>query len=84
MAIITGAVVLVQESGQELRSECFGNNAAIECPSCLKYPVILIARRYQRGSSARNPGICRNCGCGIYITADLSHGPLTVLTVATT
>jgi hypothetical protein len=49
MATITGAVVRVATSGQVVPADCFGNNAAVECPACLCYPVLLIARAKQRG-----------------------------------
>ncbi len=81
MATITNAVVRIQESGQSLRSDCFGNNAAIECPRCLRYPVLLVARPNQRGSSADNPGVCRHCGCSVYITEDVAQEQLDTFTV---
>lgn len=79
MPSITDAVVRMAGSGQVLRSDCFGNNAAVECPKCLNYPVLVIARPTQRGSSAANPGRCRRCGCGIYIVDDLNVDRLDVL-----
>ncbi|HEU0079865.1 MAG TPA: hypothetical protein VFQ76_19620 [Longimicrobiaceae bacterium] len=83
MAKIKDAVVRVGSTGQVLRADCVGNNAAVECPGCLGYPVLLIARPDQHGSSAKNPGRCRHCGCRVYITDDVSPGRhLTVVTVA--
>jgi len=48
VATITGAVVRVASSGQVVPADCFGNNAAVECPACLCYPVLLIARPKMR------------------------------------
>jgi len=67
MAIITNAVVVVDQNGQSVLSDCFGNNAAIECPKCRNYPVLLIARDSQRGSNENNPSICRHCGAKVSI-----------------
>lgn len=79
MPSITDAVVRMLGTGQVLRSDCFGNNAAVECPKCLGYPVLLIARPNQRGSSPTNPGRCRRCGCSVFIVDDLNADRLDVL-----
>jgi hypothetical protein len=79
MATITDAEVRVLDTGRVIRSDCFGNNAAVECPNCNCFAVLLIARPNQRGSSARNPGICRNCGCRINIVDDVDSGALDVV-----
>jgi hypothetical protein len=82
MTTITDAQVRVRDTGEVVCSDCFGNNAAIECPSCRSFPVLLIARPNQRGSSARNPGICRNCGTQVHIVDDLEQGALQLVNVA--
>jgi hypothetical protein len=79
MPSITDAAVRMLGTGQVLRSDCFGNNAAVECPKCLSYPVLIIAVRNQRGSSPVNPGRCRRCGCGVFIVDDLNVDRLDVL-----
>jgi hypothetical protein len=79
---ITNAAVRIAETGQVLRADCFGNNAAIECPKCCAYPVLLIARPNQRGSSVANPGVCRHCGCRTYIVDDLAQEELQIVNVA--
>lgn len=79
MPSITDAVVRMLGTGQVLRSDCFGNNAAVECPKCLSYPVLIIAVRNQRGSSPVNPGRCRRCGCGVFIVDDLNVDRLDVI-----
>lgn len=63
----------IEKIHQTLRADCYGNNAAIECPRCLSYPVLLIALPNQRGSSSSNPAVCRHCGAKIYIIDDLSN-----------
>jgi hypothetical protein len=79
MTKITDAVVRLIGTGQVLRSDCQGNNAAVECPKCLSYPVLIIARPNQRGSSATKPGRCRRCGCGIFIVDDLNADYLEII-----
>jgi hypothetical protein len=79
MPTITDAVVRMLGTGQVLRSDCFGNNAAVECPQCLSYPVLIIARPNQRGSSPINPGRCRRCGCSVFIVDDLRADRLDVI-----
>ena len=81
MARITDALVIALNR-QTLRADCFGNNAAVECPRCLSYPVLIIARPNQRGSSAQNPSICRHCKARLYITNDLSQRTLRVVNLA--
>lgn len=81
MATITDAVVRVQGTGQCLRADSFGNNAAVECPNCLAYPILLIARKHQRGASDDNPGICRKCGTRVHIVDDVTVDAIEVLNV---
>jgi len=81
MATITEAIVRVKESGQVVRSDCFGNNAAIECPHCLSYPVLLIARPDQHGTNAENPARCRHCGMTCYILDDVAPGDLEIINI---
>jgi hypothetical protein len=80
MAIITDALVRVdnpdKQISQTLQADCFGNNAAVECPRCLSYPVLLIARPNQRGSSRANPATCHHCGARVYIAKILTGNPL--------
>lgn len=82
MPSITDAVVRMHGTGQVLRSDCFGNNGAVECPNCLSYPVLIIAVRNQRGSLPINPGRCRRCGCGVFIVNDLSVDHLDIVELA--
>jgi len=57
VARITDAVVRVAATKQVVRADCYGNNAAVECPACLGYPVLLIALRAGR---ARPPTSLRD------------------------
>jgi hypothetical protein len=79
MPSVSDAVVRVKKTGQVLRADCFGNNAAVECPRCFSYPILLIALRDQRGSHAGNPSECRHCGCKVFITDNLETKNLSVL-----
>ena len=83
MPRITNAKVQVRLAEfKPLPADYFGNNAAIQCPACSKYPVLLIARQDQRGSSESNPAECRGCGAKIYIADDLNRNAIEILTVA--
>jgi hypothetical protein len=82
MATITNAIVRVAATGQAVRGDCFGNNASIECPTCLNYPVLLVALPNQRGASAGNPSICRRCGATCYILDSVAPGELAIVNIA--
>jgi hypothetical protein len=64
-----------------MRADCFGNNAAVECPRCLEYPVLLVALPNQHGASQTNPGVCRHCGCQLFILGNVSPGNLDIINV---
>jgi hypothetical protein len=64
---------------QVLRADGYGKNAAIECPACLRYPVLLIALPGMRGTSSDKPVGCRHCGAKIYITDDVTTDQLHIL-----
>jgi predicted RNA-binding Zn-ribbon protein involved in translation (DUF1610 family) len=51
----------VDDSGQNVPCDAFGNNVALRCPHC-GHPVLAIAREHQRGSDVTNPAECRQCG----------------------
>lgn len=50
----------VDESGQVVSCDAFGNNVAFGCPGC-GHPILSIARKNQRGSSPDRPAACRKC-----------------------
>lgn len=82
MAKITDSNVHVAETGQTVLADCSGNNAAVVCPSCVAYPVLLIALPGQQGSPQK-PALCRHCGARMPITDDVAPGrELTVLNLA--
>ncbi len=81
MATITDAAVRSVQTGQTLKADCFGNNAAVVCLLCKSQPVLLIARPNQRGNSPENPGVCRQCGCRIYIVDEVNPGVLQTVNV---
>jgi transcription elongation factor Elf1 len=59
----------VDEKAREIPCDAFGNNVAIQCPSC-GHPVLAIARENQRGSSAQNPAVCRSCSLRFWVSVD--------------
>jgi hypothetical protein len=50
------------ENGKLINADALGNNIAIICPSCLQFPILLIALTNQKGSDTKHPSICKNCG----------------------
>jgi hypothetical protein len=81
MASLTDAVVRVAETGQTLRADCVGNNAAVECPICTLYPVLMIAVEHQQGTGINNPAICRHCGARFRILDDVTQERLAVVNI---
>jgi hypothetical protein len=56
----------VDSEGNNVKADCFGNNAAIACSNC-NHPIVVIAREYQEGSSKDKARSCRECGTQHYI-----------------
>lgn len=83
MAKITGATVRLK-SGDPVKADCYGNNAAIICPVCGKNPVLIIARPDQKGSCKQKPAVC-DCGTNIWFDppADALVEPIKVVTLDT-
>jgi hypothetical protein len=73
MATITGATVTQHGTGAAIAADCFGNNAAIQCPGC-KYPILLTARPNQRGSDAQHPVACPSCGRATWMLSSVADG----------
>ena len=69
MAIITNAEVILVHAGEEraLAGDCWGNNAAVECPACKGYPVLMTARPGWRGSREDRPAECRKCNARVWM-----------------
>ena len=59
MATITN-LQCVDESGQSVPCDAFGNNVAFDCPGC-GHPILAIVREHQHGSSPDKPAACRKC-----------------------
>ena len=73
MAIITGALVVREDTGERVPADCHGNNAAVACPEC-SHPILLIARADQRGSRQDRRGICQNCAATVWMTSPVDAG----------
>src|ERR1035437_9926080 len=65
---ITG-FLCVDESGQRLRCDAFGNNVAFSCVNC-GHPMLAIIREHQRGSKASNPAVCPGCGLRVWFSVE--------------
>jgi len=59
----------IDSNGNELKSDTFGNNAAVACPNCT-YPILFVALENQKGSSATHKTKCKGCALDFYIEAD--------------
>ena len=61
----------VHEQGHEVRCDAYGNNVAFQCPDC-GHPMlaIVLPKQSRRGSSAKNPAVCRHCSHGFWVEAD--------------
>jgi DNA-directed RNA polymerase subunit RPC12/RpoP len=65
MPTITG-FKCVDKSGFPILCDAFGNNVAIRCPSC-STPILVIARKNQRGSDPTHVSTCVACKLRIWI-----------------
>ena len=82
MAKLTGAVVKLK-SGDPVKADCHGNNAAITCPVCLENPVLITTGPIgPRGNHHKNPVIC-SCGASIWMDppADALKDPIKLITI---
>lgn len=68
MAIVTTAVIVLEETGAALPADAYGNNLAIECPDCRMHPVLLVARPGWPGSALEDAAFCRACGARVWMT----------------
>lgn len=60
MAKLTDATVVGEIC---LNAHCYGNNAAVICPGCGDYAVLLTASPGWPGFSSESPAVCRNSSC---------------------
>ena len=65
---LTNVKEIIGSDGTIINADPFGNNLAIACENenC-GYPVLLIARKHQRGNSRGNPAECRRCRSSYYL-----------------
>lgn len=82
MAKVTGAKVKLK-TGDPVKADCHGNNAAIICPACRENPVLITARPDQKGSSKQKPTVC-SCGANIWMDppADVLTEPVKEITIS--
>jgi hypothetical protein len=61
----------VNERGDRLLCDAFGNNIAFDCTSC-GHPILGKIQRKprRRGLTVENPAICRHCGFRGWVTAE--------------
>ncbi len=71
---LTDVKEVIGPDGTIIKADPFGNNLAIACENenC-EYPVLLIARKHQRGNSRGNPAVCRRCRSAYYLDTDRSN-----------
>ena len=58
----------VDSIGNQLKSDAFGNNAAVSCPNCA-HPILFVALKNQKGSSFTHKTKCKGCSSDFYIEA---------------
>ena len=51
----------MNERGEEIKADAFGNNVAFCCLSC-GHPVLATAFKNQRGMDEEHPAACKRCG----------------------
>lgn len=56
----------IDEKGCTLFSDAFGNNVAVNCPSC-NHSILFIARSNQKGSSENHATQCNGCNSSFFI-----------------
>ncbi len=65
----------VDENGQDVPCDAFGNNVALSCPKC-GHPVLAIMREHQRGSAPSNLAACRKKDWKGWLIVDSEKGLL--------
>jgi len=67
----------VDERGDSVLCDAFGNNVAFRCPDC-GHPVNAIAREHHRGASPDSPAECRHCSFRGWMQVDFEGELLTL------
>ena len=58
--------LIMNSDGEIIDGDPHGNNLAFVCEAC-GYPILAIARDYQRGSSEDYPVECKGCGLAYFL-----------------
>lgn len=74
---LTDVKKVIGSGGTIIKADPFGNNLAIACENenC-EYPVLLIARKHQRGYSSGNPAVCKRCRNAYFLDSDRSNSEM--------
>ena len=56
------------------KADYYGNNLAVECPACGKFPVLLIARRGWPGSREDRAALCQRCKAKVWLLSPVEAG----------
>ena len=67
----------VDDAGFPVLADPHGNNVAFRCLGC-GAPVLAIVLDHQRGSSVKNPAVCRACGSEFWVQAIIAESRLVV------
>ena len=61
----------VNEQGEDVLCDAFGNNVAFDCPKC-GHPMlaIILPKQNRHGSTPENPAICRHCKSRVWVVAE--------------
>jgi len=61
----------INDNGQRVLCDAFGNNVAFDCPNC-GHPMlaIILPNQNRRGSTPDNPAVCRHCGFRGWLTTE--------------
>jgi hypothetical protein len=78
MTMVTG-FSCVDENGEEVPCEAFGNNVAFNCCLC-NHPMLAVMLKDGRGSKPENPSLCRrgDCGSRAWLSVDSEVQSLTL------
>ena|ERR1700676_5412709 len=69
----------VHERGHDVLCDAYGNNVAFKCPDC-SHPMlaIILPNQNRRGSTPRNPAVCRHCHHLFWVSAEPEKKLLTL------
>jgi transcription elongation factor Elf1 len=61
--------ICIDSEGNQLKSDSFGNNAAVACPNC-NHPILFVALQNQKGSAKTHKTKCNGCALDFHIEVD--------------